>query len=64
MRRNRYVLAGATIAWIGIVSWVVTVYPQGRGQVPAAPGQQAAAPQAAGARGGGLPGTESGWSSP
>jgi len=64
MRRKQCVFAATTIAWIGIVTWVVTVYPQGRGQLPAAPGPQAAAPQAGGGgRGAGLPGTESGWAS-
>ena len=68
MKRKGYVLSIATIAWIGIMGWVVTVHPQaGRGQLPAPPGQQPAAPAAAaggggGQRGGGLPGTESGWS--
>ena len=71
MKRKGYILSVATIAWIGIMSWVVTVHPQGgRGQVPAVatPGQAPAAPPApavggGAGRGGGLPGTESGWSS-
>src|SRR5687768_9193922 len=69
MKRRGYILSAATIAWIGIMSWVVTVHPQaGGGQLPATPGQQPAAAPAApgggagGGRGGGLPGTESGWS--
>ncbi len=71
MKRKGFILSVATIAWIGIMSWVVTVHPQAqRGPVPAAPGQQAGAPPAAaprgaggGQRGGGaLQGTESGWS--
>src|SRR5688572_1255095 len=70
MKRKGYILSVAVVAWISVMSWVVTVYPQaGQGQAPAvpaapaAPGQQpAAAAQAprGGARG--LPGTESGWS--
>ena len=42
MKRKGYLLSVATVAWIGIMSWVVTVHPQaGRGQVPAVatPGQ-------------------------
>ncbi len=42
MKRKGYILSVATVAWIGIMSWVVTVHPQaGRGQVPAVatPGQ-------------------------
>jgi polyvinyl alcohol dehydrogenase (cytochrome) len=70
MKRKGFVLSVATIAWIGIMSWVVTVYPQaGGGQVPATPGQPAAPAAAPGGAGGGgqrggaaLQGTESGWS--
>jgi hypothetical protein len=70
MKRKGFVLSVATIAWIGIMGWVVKVHPQAEGgQVPAAPGQQpgapAAAPRGAGGAqrgGGGLQGTESGWS--
>ena len=42
MKRKGYILSVATVAWIGIMSWVVTVHPQaGRGQAPAVatPGQ-------------------------
>src|SRR5688572_16299624 len=65
MKRKGYILSVATIAWIGIMSWVVTVHPQAP-QVPAAPGQAPVAPPAqgggGGGGGGGIPGTESGWS--
>ncbi|HET9219506.1 MAG TPA: PQQ-binding-like beta-propeller repeat protein [Terriglobia bacterium] len=67
MKRRGYILSVATIAWIGIMSWVVTVHPQAGGApVPPSPGQQppAAPPPAPGGGGGGrggVPGTESGW---
>jgi len=64
MKRKGYILSVATIAWIGVMSWVVTVHPQAP-QVPAPPGQAPGpAPQGGGgARGGAaVPGTESGWS--
>lgn len=67
MKRKEYILAVATLAWIGIMSWVVTVHPQGAPTpVATPPGQQAIppAPNAGGGagRGGGIPGTENGWS--
>jgi hypothetical protein len=69
MKRRGYFLSVAMIAWIGVMGWVVTIHPQGapgaRGQVAPPPGQQPAAPAPAGGgagRGGGLPGTENGWS--
>src|SRR5688572_24306360 len=67
MKRRGYILSVATIAWIGIMSWVVTMHPQAGGaQVPPTPGQQPPtatppAPGGGGGRGGGVPGTESGW---
>src|SRR5687768_4005994 len=74
MKRKGCILFVAMMAWIGIMSRVVTVHPQqgARGQAPAAPGQPAQPPapapggggQGGGQRGGGgLPGTENGWSS-
>ena len=67
MKRKGYILSVAVVAWIGVMSWMVTGLSQAtQGQapaVPAAPGQQppvAAQAPRGGARG--LPGTESGWS--
>jgi polyvinyl alcohol dehydrogenase (cytochrome) len=63
MRRNLQVLGSLTAVWIGVMGYVITASSQQRGVAPAPPaaaGQQA--PQQGGQRGGGLPGTESGWS--
>jgi polyvinyl alcohol dehydrogenase (cytochrome) len=65
MKRKACILSVVTMVWIGVMSWVATVYPQAGQQVPPAPGQQPAAPAAGGGGGQrgqrGLPGTESGW---
>ena len=63
MRRRAYILTFAAMVWTGVMSWVLTVHPQGGQAPPAAPGQQPAQAGGAGRGQRGLPGTESGWAS-
>ena len=64
MIRNLRTFWTVTAGWIAIVACVLTAYSQQRAPAPAAPGQEATPPpaQGRGQRGGGLPGTETGWS--